>query len=154
MKKGLPILVHSSELVVSSKDKKSTNYKLITNNFSGFTLVELMVVVSIIAILAVIGIVVFSGIQKGARDSRRKGDVDAIAKAIEVHYNTTKDQNCTGSAGTYCAPVALWFAGGSIPKDPQTNADYTGQPANGDTTFNVCATLEVGAGTYCIKNQQ
>ncbi|MBU1000240.1 prepilin-type N-terminal cleavage/methylation domain-containing protein, partial [Patescibacteria group bacterium] len=46
----------------------------------GFTLVELLVVISIIAILSVIGIVVFTGVQKGARDAKRKADINAIAK--------------------------------------------------------------------------
>lgn len=122
-------------------------------NPKGFTLVELLVVISIIAILSVVGITIFSGTQKTARDARRRADVDAISKAIETRYNSTQNQYCTANAGTYCAPAATWFAGGSIPKDPQTNADYSGQPANGATTYNVCATLE-GGGTYCKAQQQ
>ena len=50
---------------------------------TGFTLVELMVVVAIIAILAVVGITVFSNTQKSARDSRRQADIGAIATAME-----------------------------------------------------------------------
>ncbi|MBI2019141.1 type II secretion system protein [Candidatus Daviesbacteria bacterium] len=123
------------------------------NNPKGFTLVELLVVISVIAVLSVIGITIFSGTQKTARDSRRRADVDALSKAVEAHYNSSKDQYCTANAGTYCAPVAAWFASGSLPKDPQTSADYTGVPANGATTYNVCATLE-GGGTYCKTQQQ
>lgn len=119
----------------------------------GFTLVELLVVVSIIAILSVIGITVFSGVQKNARDAKRKADIDAITKAVEAHYNNTQNQYCTANAGTYCTPAANWFAGNIVPTDPQTGATYTGQPTNGVTTFNVCATLEAG-GNYCRANQQ
>lgn len=48
----------------------------------GFTLVELLVVVSIIAILSVIGITVFSSAQKGARDAKRREDMIALKNAI------------------------------------------------------------------------
>jgi len=51
----------------------------------GFTLVELLVVISIMAIMAVIGITVFSGVQKTARDAKRKEDLLAIAIALEQY---------------------------------------------------------------------
>ena len=81
---------------------------------SGFTLIELLVVISIIAVLSVIGMVVFSGVQKGARDAKRRGDVDAIAKALELHYNTSS----LGS-GYPCCCYSDWLADvGSAIKDP------------------------------------
>lgn len=60
----------------------------------GFTLVELLVVVSIIAILSVIGIAIFTNTQVDARDAKRKGDLDALAQALEASYgkDTTNPQ--------------------------------------------------------------
>lgn len=58
--------------------------KKILRSYAGFTLVELLVVVAIIAILSVIGLTLFSGAQKNARDARRKADVDAVASALEI----------------------------------------------------------------------
>lgn len=123
-------------------------------NPQGFTLIELMIVVVIIAVLAVIGVTVYSNIQKNARDSRRRADIESISKALEAHVNQSANQYCTGAAGSYCFPAASWFAGGAIPADPNGSA-YSGLPVSGATTYNVCATLENPSGsTYCLSNQQ
>ena len=53
-------------------------------NTSGFTLVELLVVVAIIAVLAVIGFAVFSGLTSRGNDARRRADLKSIADAMEA----------------------------------------------------------------------
>lgn len=53
----------------------------------GFTLVELLIVIFVIAILAAITIVGFNGIQNRANDTKRVGDIANIKKAI-MNYNT------------------------------------------------------------------
>lgn len=55
---------------------------------SGFTIVELLIVIVIIGILATLVIVTFSGVQQKARDSERKTDINAIAGQIEAVYAT------------------------------------------------------------------
>ena len=52
----------------------------------GFTIVELLIVIVVIAILAAITIVAYNGTQQRARDARRDQDVAAIAKALELYY--------------------------------------------------------------------
>lgn len=51
----------------------------------GFTIVELLIVIVVIAILAAISIVAYNGVQQNARDSQRKSDLAAIAKAIKLY---------------------------------------------------------------------
>lgn len=55
----------------------------------GFTLVELLVVISIIAILATISITVFSAAQGNARDGKRRSEISSIAKSIEASKDFT-----------------------------------------------------------------
>lgn len=55
----------------------------------GFTLIELMVTISIIAILAAVGIVVYSSAQKSGRISKRVQDLKAIQGALELYKSAT-----------------------------------------------------------------
>lgn len=126
----------------------------------GFTLIELMVVIAIIAILAVVGATLFNNAQKNARDGRRRADIQAISSALENHFNTANNQNCTDptsgsghpitySSGQYCPPSPTWFAGGSIPKDPVTGTDYEWKFGAAAFITNLAtATLESGAAGY------
>lgn len=51
----------------------------------GFSLVELLITVSIIAILISIGIASYATINKQSRDTKRKGDLEQIRAALEMY---------------------------------------------------------------------
>ena len=53
---------------------------------SGFTIVELLIVIVVIAILAAISIVAFTGVQQRARDAERKQDIAAAQKALQLYF--------------------------------------------------------------------
>lgn len=52
----------------------------------GFTIVELLIVIVVIAILAAITIVAYTGISERARFSAMRSDLAAINKAIQLYY--------------------------------------------------------------------
>ena len=56
---------------------------------AGFTIVELLIVIVVIAILAAISVVAYTGIQQRARDTQRVQDIQNIAKALKLHYAAT-----------------------------------------------------------------
>lgn len=65
-------------------------------SISGFTLVELLIVITIIAILAAIGIVSYNGIQSRARDSKRVEDVSHIGRSLQLWAGTDKSLSTFG----------------------------------------------------------
>lgn len=52
----------------------------------GFTLVELLIVVAIMGILTTITVSQFQTAKRKANDVARKGDMDAVAKALQMYY--------------------------------------------------------------------
>ncbi len=67
----------------------------------GFTLVELLVVMAILAILASVGFGQYRTSQQKGRDAQRKADLANIARALEMYYNDHQaypsSQDCGGS---------------------------------------------------------
>lgn len=95
-----------------------------TKTTKGFTLIELMIVIAIIAVLSIIGITIYNGQQLNARNNRRKEDINAIANALETNKGI-------GSA-TYSAIYTTSFSSGLFPKDPNTGTvEYCGSTTSG-----------------------
>ena len=55
----------------------------------GFTIVELLIVIVVIAVLAAISIVAYTGIQNRANDTSVRSDLNNIAKKIEIYRAST-----------------------------------------------------------------
>lgn len=74
---------------------------------SGFTIVELLIVIVVIAILAAITIVAYNGLQQRARDSQRDVDVATIQKALDLYY-IDNGQYPVSSCSSSCAINTAW----------------------------------------------
>lgn len=98
----------------------------------GFTLIELMITISIVAIISAIGLVSYSQTQKIARDARRKEDLRSLAIAIELYYQKIK---------TYPPVLASLKPNyiNNIPTDPKDKLPY---PYSLQSGYTLCATLE------------
>lgn len=120
----------------------------------GFTLIEMLVVLSILALL-VAGVAVSLPNQgKNARDSRRKVDIESVRSALELYRTDQTNGNYPG--GTYATlsttltPIYLQ----TIPVDPTNAAPYTYAPTTSTgaacttagpafcTTYTITYTLE------------
>lgn len=64
----------------------------------GFTIVELLIVIVVIATLAAITVVAYTGIQTQARNSKILSDINQVNKLVQLHYAEHGEYPQTGSA--------------------------------------------------------
>lgn len=103
---------------------------------NGFTLLELLVVVSIIGILIAMIAAGFSTAQKRSRDARRRADVKAAQNGFEQYYA----DNPAGYAAA-CATMAVDpYLPAGMPLDPQTGLAYS--CTSDADEYCICAALE------------
>lgn len=133
----------------------------------GFTLVELLIAITLLSLLAAVSIASFRSSQRNTRDGRRKGDMVALQQAFEQYFAVNATYNAT------CSVMATNYIQGAYPQDPVGAAgghsDYADSCST--TSYCICAELEVvgkgnsrdsncdfsGAGSrdwFCVQNQQ
>lgn len=105
-----------------------------TQRKGAFTLIELLIVITIIGILAVALIPRLTGGPARARDSQRKGDLQQVATALEFYAQDNGGLYPDASSGWTCVsglPLSSYLT--TIPKDPSnpTAATVTGGCTNG-----------------------
>lgn len=100
---------------------------------SGFTLVELLIVISIIAMLSVVGLVSYTNFLKNSRDAKRQSDIKFIQSALEQYFADQKHYPATitfNSALTNKTGIELSPAGDTktylttVPPGPTSVAEY------------------------------
>lgn len=116
----------------------------------GFTLVELLVAISIIGVILSISFFGIQNARKSSRDGKRKSDLEAVRSALEMYRS---DNNKYPSTSTGMDLSSLPFISpnyiSSIPTDPLSNSrNYTyacTSVVNGDcVSYVLCASLESG----------
>jgi prepilin-type N-terminal cleavage/methylation domain-containing protein len=125
----------------------------------GFTLIEVLVTITIISLLSTIGGIAYVNVMKTGRDTKRKSDIKEIQSALEQYYSTCGSQYPTGAANGFASincnspPVAIMPI---VPIDPKSTPYYCPTPASDCTAnnFKICTKIESDSTTFCVTNQQ
>ncbi|MBP6993740.1 type II secretion system protein [Candidatus Woesebacteria bacterium] len=123
------------------------NSKLFTIRESGFTLVELLIVVVMLALLTVVSGTAYLATMKTVRDGRRKVDLENIRSALEVYKSDNSTYPVVQTAATKGTTLKSILDPSSgkkyltMPTDPKNKSDYYYTEAD-------CATFASGK-TVC-----
>lgn len=107
---------------------------------TGFTIVELLIVIVIIGILAAITIIAYNGIQQRARVASLSSDLVNASKQLKI------DQTINGA---YPTTLAAANNGQGIPASPGTTYQYSYDNTASPQTF--CITATSGTTSYYIN---
>lgn len=86
------------------------------------------------------GILAFTNAQQGARDAKRRADLDAISKAMEQYFSSNSSNYPTANYSTALGP---FFPSGKLPTDA-TGSAYT--ITSTSSTYCACAQLNKANG--------
>lgn len=126
---------------------------MITNERKGFTLIEILIVVAIIAILASVVLVGLGPTQQAGRDARRISDLQEDQNGLELYFNkcgyypgTATGGTCANTATTGYASMSAAVVGANVGITQALPLD----PTNSGTHVYVFATNGAAATTYVL----
>lgn len=127
-------------------------------NNRGFTIVEIVIVITVIAVLASITMVAYNGVQKRSRDSLRTNDVSTLGKAISIYATQTGSwtpAGCGDTSNTLTGDINRVYSGNSIMTclknyDSTTKqiSDPSGCVSSADNTASCTAAIRGYYGAY------
>jgi len=114
----------------------------------GFSLVELLVVISIIAVISAVTLPNFMGARERARDAQRVSDMNAIKNSLRMYYND-KQAYPTPAGGMFDSGMTTY-----MPSILNLGYTYTYEQSNAGDGFNLCLRLESGVGDDDVNSQK
>jgi prepilin-type N-terminal cleavage/methylation domain-containing protein len=153
------LVVIFSVLVIYSKKSRFMQKK--AKKIKAFTLIEVLVVATILGVLVTIAVVSFSNAQRKSRDARRQADLEMVRQALILYRQDNGSYGNIGSdnAAFNALITTLYneeYLTSDVVADPKNNANYfysivcpTADSPN-CSKVGLSATLEADGTTYEI----
>jgi prepilin-type N-terminal cleavage/methylation domain-containing protein len=112
---------------------------------NGFTFIEILVVVTVIALLTTVAAVSYVAVNKRSRDAKRLGDLEQVRAALELCRTDAGSYPASISSGVVCNSNTYLATLPVDPKNGQSGGSFTyGYTYNRltTTTYQLCAYLE------------
>ncbi|MFA6533000.1 MAG: type II secretion system protein [Patescibacteria group bacterium] len=113
----------------------------------GYTLIEILIVATIIVLLTAVAVVSYSNFLKQSRDSKRKTDLEQIRAALEM-YRSDKDSYFDYALGNCSSYTALTSGSPkyiqSMPSDPKSSSGFYYSCEVSASDYTVGTYLETG----------
>ncbi len=134
-----------------------------------FTLLEVLIVISIIGILIALGVAAYSTAQRKGRDARRQADIKSLQSGFEQFKSASATSAYPLTTAQAAAATTIFPSG--LPVDPRNTESFVYSMQMTADNYCVCALLEgstgnattaavsstcsYGAGNYyCLSNLQ
>lgn len=117
---------------------------------NGFTLIEVLVAATIVALLSTMGIAGYQAVTRSGRDGLRKSDLEQIRSALEIYKSEATDHKYPAATSCQANGLSPNYIN-PYPQDAKSPYKYCYIPAADKTTYRLCAHLENKADTdsYC-----
>ena len=130
------------------------------NKKRGFTLIEILVTATIIAVLTAIGLVSFRSANIKARDGKRMADIEQLKAALEIYrsdnptYPSRPDVRSHWANWVNLMADLSGYITSSTFEDPKNVAPYFYQYTTGDSgvTYSICYTPESDGVQKCFDS--
>lgn len=118
---------------------------------SGFTMIELLVVATIIILLTAIGLVSYRQVGQNARNGKRKADLETVRQALVLYRSVNGSYPATSTWTTMIGQLTNYISATSV-TDPKNASPYVYSYTSNGTTFTLTGYLEPNATVYSLSN--